>query len=296
MANNERHRPWQPPRSPTEILAQRAAVDFEAFYQAKAHTDTDVLVLSADGKGIVKRPEALRASTAKAAKASTNKLKTRLSKGEKTNRKRMAEVAAVYDVTPVVRVPADIIKPAGDDRTSVGPPAKPEAPKAANKWVTASVTDDAATVICAAFDEANRRDPTHQRAWVASVDGACHQIDRINAEARRRRLSVTIVVDFVHVMEYLCSAAWSFFNEGDPAAEAWVAEKATAVLEGKASIVAASIRRKATRLGLEATARRAPTGPVTTCSPKPTTSTTIRHSPRDGRSLPGSSKGQYDTW
>jgi len=67
-----------------EALAQRAAVDFEAFYEGKARTDaaagSDVLVLSADGKGIVMRPEALRAATAKAATAkaatkSTNKLK-----------------------------------------------------------------------------------------------------------------------------------------------------------------------------------------------------------------------------
>jgi hypothetical protein len=52
-------------------------------------------------------------------------------------------------------------------------------------------------------------------------------------------------------MEHLWSAAWSFFNEGDPAAERWVKEKTLALLDGKASIVAASIRRKATRLGLD---------------------------------------------
>jgi hypothetical protein len=63
------------------------------------------------------------------------------------------------------------------------------------------------------------------------------------------------VVDFIHVLEYLWRAAWSFFDEGDAAAEAWVHEKALAVLEGKASIVAAAIRRKATRSALEASQR-----------------------------------------
>jgi len=52
------------------------------------------------------------------------------------------------------------------------------------------------------------------------------------------------------------SAAWSFFAEGDAAAESWVAGKALSVLEGNASTVAASIRRKATRLGLDATTRK----------------------------------------
>jgi len=160
----------------------------------------------------------------------------------------MAEVAAVYDVTPVVRVPADIIA-ARDDT------ARAEAPKATNKWLSASVVDDAAAVISAMFDEATRRDPKHQRTWIALVDGACHQIERIRAEGRRRGVTVTIVVNFVHVMEYLWSAAWSFFDEGDPAAEAWVADKARAVLDAKASTVAASIRRKATRLRLDPAAR-----------------------------------------
>ena len=106
-------------------------------------------------------------------------------------------------------------------------------------------------MIARVFDEAERRDPRHGHPWVALVDGNNHQIDRIHAEAAARNLEVAIVVDFVHVLEYLWAAAWTFFAEGDPAAEAWVGDKALAVLEGKASIVAASIRRKATTLGLE---------------------------------------------
>jgi hypothetical protein len=40
------------------------------------------------------------------------------------------------------------------------------------------------------------------------------------------------------------------YEEGDPAAEVWVHRQATAILDGKAATVAASIRRKATTLGL----------------------------------------------
>ena len=235
-----------------EQLAQRSAVDFEAFYEAAPHEavdDGDVLVLSCDGKGIVMRPDALRPATAKVAAQAKTKLSTRLSKGEKRNRKRMAEVAAVYDVTPVVRVPTDII--GQDDDAS-----RPQAPKAKNKWLTASVLDDAAAVIEAAFDEATRRDPAHERTWIALVDGARHQIDRIEAEAKARGIDVAIVCDFVHVMEYLWSSAWSFFDEGDPAAEAWVADKALRALEGEAPTVAASIRRKATCLALDPAKRK----------------------------------------
>ena len=232
-----------------EELARRAAVDFEAFYERREHLVAerdDVLVLSCDGKGVVMRPEALRPETKRKAERSQTKLKTRLSKGEKRNRKRIAEVTAVYEVTPERRTPADIL-PATDEQRK----AARDGPEAKNKWVAASVRDDAASMIERMFEEALRRDGARERTWVALVDGNNHQIDRIQTEARRRRVKVQIVVDFVHVLQYLWSAAWSFFDEGAPAAERWVKEKAREVLDGNAGIVAASIRRKATRLHLD---------------------------------------------
>jgi hypothetical protein len=60
----------------------------------------------------------------------------------------------------------------------------------------------------------------------------------------------------VPLSQYLWSSAWSFFAEGDPAAEDWVDAKAREVLAGRASIVAAAIRRKATTLGLDDSARK----------------------------------------
>ncbi|MDQ6797235.1 MAG: ISKra4 family transposase [Actinomycetota bacterium] len=227
-----------------EELAARAAVDFEAFYAQARRPEaepTDVVVLSADGKGIVMRPGALRPATAKAAATAVPKLATRLSKGEKANRKRMATVGAVYDLTPIPRAPADILARGGG---TSAPPAP--APVAKGKWLMASVENDAATVVAQVFDEAERRDPDHRRPWVALVDGNNHQIDRVKAEAKDREVEVTVIVDLVHVLEYLWGAAWCFFAEGDAGAEAWVGDKALAVLNGQASTVAASIRRKAT--------------------------------------------------
>jgi hypothetical protein len=232
-----------------EELAVRAASDFDGFYAERVsaadeqeHDSRDVLVLSADGKGIVMRAEALREATARAAQRASPKLKTRLSKGEKGNRKRIAEVGAIYDIEPAPRTSADVLAHTKD---KVLP-----APKAKHKWLTASVVEDAATVVADIFDEAQRRDPDHQRPWVALVDGNNHQIDRIKKEAKQRKLKVTIMVDVVHVLEYLWGAAWCFFDEGDPTAETWVHEKALAILDGKAGIVAAAIRRKATLLRL----------------------------------------------
>jgi hypothetical protein len=119
-----------------------------------------------------------------------------------------------------------------------------------------SVEHDTAHVINAIFDEAQRRDPDHTRIWIALVDGNNQQIDRIRTQARRRSVTVHIICDFIHVIEYLWRAAWCFFPEGDTAAETWVAEQACRVLAGKPGITAAAIRRKATHAGLPSDQRR----------------------------------------
>ena len=235
-------------------LTVAAAVDFKAFYEQPgrpAGERDDVLVLSCDGKGVVMRPEALRAATREHAQSSEHKLGSRLSKGEKRARKRMAEVCAVYEVTPAERSAADILPAEDKERQAARP-----APEAKHKWLSASVTEDASTIVSDMFAEADRRDPSHQRVRVALVDGNNHQIDRIKKEAKTRKLKVTILIDVIHVIEYLWSAAWCFFDEGDPAAERWVNDKARQILEGKAGITAASIRRKATRLKLDPDKRK----------------------------------------
>jgi len=178
-----------------EDLTARAAADVDAFYTA--HTEVtsgeqgDAVVLQFDAKGIVMRPGSLREPTAKA--ASSRKLDTRLSRGEKRYRKPMAEVAAVYDLTPRPRTINDILPDTDTDTSDTGRPV------VTGKWLHASVTDDAAAVIAAGFTEADRRDPDRKRDWVALVDGNTHQIQRIRAEAKARKITVPIIVDFIHV-------------------------------------------------------------------------------------------------
>jgi len=241
------------PKRQLEQLAARAAVDFDAFYDgavAEPAQPGDLLVLTLDNKGIVMRHEHLRPATQQKADASQHKLPRRLSKGEKRNRKRMATVAAVYDQLPYVRVPADIFAELRPVRDAATP-----RPRAKNKRVWARVDKSAEEVTAEVFAEAQRRDPQHQRRWVALVDGDRHQIARVRAAARRQGVEVTLVVDFIHVLEYLWKAAWCFFDEGDRAADAWVAERARWILEGRSGAVAGGIRRGATRRGLAASAR-----------------------------------------
>ena len=194
-----------------EEMIRRAAAHVEVFYLWRVVSpapDGHPLILTFDGKGIVMLPGALRPATAKAAAAAENKLATRLSPGEKHGRKRMAELACVYDAVPVPRAPEDIIATPAQKRRkkkaqAAKPEGKPREPQARGKWLTASVTDDIPAVIAAAFDEAERRDPGRKREWAVLVDGNSTQIEAVTAEAARRTVTVTVVIDFIHVLEYL---------------------------------------------------------------------------------------------
>lgn len=234
----------------TENLVAAAAVDIDAFYQQRVAapcTADTLLVISADGKGIVMRPEALREATRKAAARATSTFRTRLSAGEKANRKRMATLATVYDAVAAPRRPHDVIAvPGGRSGHRTTRPG----PRAAGKWLTGSVDKPPAAVIAAAFDQAEARDPDHQRPWIVLVDGARHQIDLITAEAARRDVTVHIVLDLIHVLEHLWTAAWCLHAHDDPAAEDWVAARALQILAGHAADAADTIDTQASTAGL----------------------------------------------
>jgi len=124
----------------------------------------------------------------------TNKLECRLSKGEKRNRKRLADGRSRLRTDSLVRSPADVL--ASQARRGLAASAE-----AKSKWVTASVVEDAAVVIAKDFDEAERRDPNHSRRWVARLTATITRSDRIEKEATAERSRRHDRVDFIHVLE-----------------------------------------------------------------------------------------------
>ncbi len=218
-----------------EELVKAAAVDVGAFYAQRVPvpcTSEVLLVLSADGKGIVMRPEGLRPATRKAAEGKRRGrgvFRTRLASGEKPCRKRMATLACACDAAPAVRRPHDVIAVPGG--RSGGREVR-RGPHATAKWVTGSVARDTGEVIAAAFDQAEARDRQHARTWVVLVDGRGRGRPPEGGHPHRHR---------PRVPGYIWAAAWSFHAKDDPAAEDWVAEKALAVLRGRAGQVAGSL-------------------------------------------------------
>jgi hypothetical protein len=230
-----------------EELAVKLSQDFDAFYDQPltplplpdGEGQLRLLVISADGKGIVMHPDGLREATRKALEREGHQSRTRLSPGEKRNRKRMATVVSVYEVSPYPRTPEHILAPE--------PGSEACRPKVENKRTWARVEADQGAVVEQGFAEALRRDPEQRMRWVVLTDGQEDLLRQVDAAARRYQVEVTVVQDFVHVLEYLWKAAHALHPQDPEERESWVRGRASAVLEGRAQDVAVGLRRAATR-------------------------------------------------
>ena len=220
-----------------EQITAEAAADAAGFDPAlPREQEAGPLALSPDAKGVAMLPGALRRRGAKAPGQRARNFEKRRGTGEKGH-KRMAQAGCVFDVAvpDEPRTPEQILA-----RQPGQPP--PQAPEAASTWYTADITAGCAETIAALFDQAGRRDPGHARTWIALADGDNHQIRQIQDQAAARRVPVTILIDFVHVQEYLWKAAWCFHRPRDPAIEAWVTAQELDILHGGVAQVIARIK------------------------------------------------------
>jgi hypothetical protein len=206
--------------------------------------------MTVDQKGIVMLKEDLRAATRKAAEECARRPGAQLNPGEKLNRKRMATVAAVYDIKPHERSPEEVMGLSMDEEKSARP-------RATHKRVWASVERESENVIQDMFDEALRRDPEKKRPWAILVDGGEKQLDLVLDFISRYRPDVSLILDFIHVLEYLWKAGYGFHPIGSIESEYWVAERALKVLQGKAAEVVSGLRQGATFHQLSSDKRKA---------------------------------------
>ena len=273
-----RHTGAQVPKRQAEQLAVRAAEDFDAFYEARRAAageplpDESVVVLTFDGKGVVLHREDLREATRKAAERRRRQREQRsplgrLKPGEKQHAKRMATVAAVYTVAPFVRSAEDFLQnlmpfqPA-DKTARTRAKTRAVRPRPVAKRVWASLEREPGEVVTEALLEAERHDPERAKRRVVLVDGAESQLDLVKGGAAAAGVKVTVILDIIHVVEYVWKAAHVFHDEGSPELACWAWTRVRDILEGKARRVASSMRRAATVAGFSPDARK----PVDTCA------------------------------
>ena len=222
-----------PKRSLEQILPD-AAQDFDAFYRQRSPEPAtgSILVAAVDCKGI---PMVKLAGTQPT---------SRLAKGQKTNKKRMATVAAVFTRAPWVRTPQQVVESLFSiaRRTSHDgpPPPRPE-----NKRVWASLLKGKTAVIQEVAEEMERRDPSASKTRIALTDGERALQIRVD-----RKLKVTLILDLMHVVEKLWKAAYVFHPEGSLEAELWALDRTLRILLGDVGQVVKGIRQSITKRGL----------------------------------------------
>lgn len=220
-------------------IAAEAATDIRDFYQPIAgpagDQGRDVLVLSVDATGVNMIPTDLREPPG-ARPAGPQPPSAQLARRDRTGRTRMAVVTAIYDATPAPRSAADILPADATERAARRP-----GPRTGGRKINASLEHSVAPMVTALFDQAETRDRQRRRRWVVLVDGANHQLDCIRSEAERRGVHIDIIIDFIHVLEYLWKAAEDL-HPTHTARAAFVQTTARDLLQGHAPRVVADLR------------------------------------------------------
>src|SRR3989454_7630891 len=243
-----------------EQIVSAAAQDFDAFYAQPCAEEVQrqaaakpMQVLTFDGKGVVMRQEALRKETRKRAEANGPKALRGLHRQDQSNRKRMATVAGISPIDRHVRSPQTVAQQFAPLR--LVPQNRRVAPQPVGQNAWASLEKSMKTVIDTGFAEGQRRDPRHQAAWGGLVDGDLTQIADIEQAARAFGVRVVIIVDIMHVLEYLWKAAKAWLPPDDPQVAQWVSDKTLQLLQGEVKSIVRNLRRGATAKGMHSTQR-----------------------------------------
>ena len=272
-----RHSGADVPKRQAEQLVARAAEDFDAFYAARRAAagepvaDESVVVLTFDGKGVVLHHEDLREATRKAAERRRRQREqlspfNRLRPGEKKHAKRMATVAAVYAVAPLVRSPEDFLQspdaPTAGGQGQESGQDRAVRPRPVAKRVWASLEHDPAEVVAEAMLGSRAPRPGARQAL-----GRARRRRRDATRPRRsgrRRLRRRRDGDPRHHSRgrVRLEGGARVPSRGEPDAAHWAWTRVQSILEGKSSKVAAAMRRAATVAGLSSDTRK----PVDTCA------------------------------
>jgi hypothetical protein len=213
-----------------ETGVQEDATDVDAFYEQKPspppETEGSILVIQADGKGVPM------------VRAGPGPQPARRGKGEKRTKKKEAVVTAIYTIEPYQRTAEDVVealmREAVGDSSAPTPatPRQPHRPRPVGKEVRATLKGkDVAFDRLAQRVEQREGDPIQYR--VALTDGDPALQDRMMDTFSQS----TLVLDIIHVSEYLWDTANAVLGETHPDRTPWVREQLLLILSGKTPTV-----------------------------------------------------------
>lgn len=225
-----------------EACVTDAGEDVPLFYEqpadpAAAVPTGTILVVQADGKGVpmVQSP--------------TQRPPVRPGKGQKRGKKKEAVVTGLYTVDPYPRTPQEVVGALLQDPGRPEPAARP---RPEGKELRATLAGKAVAMRCLAQRVAQREGP-HIQQRVALTDGA---------EALQQQLAShvpqhTLVLDIIHVTEYLWDTANALLGETHPQRVAWVRAYLEPLLAGQTDAVLTALKAEANDPTCTATQRQA---------------------------------------
>jgi hypothetical protein len=230
--------------------AKEASEDYEGFYAQRPVPQEEpegaLLVVSFDGKGVPM------------IKAEAVKLKAKLGTGEKRQKKKEALVGVSYTVDPKPRSPEALAELLVDPEVARARQRREgvtdDVPRAQQVRRVASLVRTKQAVMELIKADAERRDPQHRKPLVVLLDGALglwNQATKLFKAWKR----VTFVLDIMHVVGYLWSAANALCGEQSQAGTHWVQQKLTEILRGRVGYVIGGLRQILTKQQLRQSVR-----------------------------------------
>ena len=238
-----------------ERLNRDMAESVEAYHAEQtpppAEEEGAIFVQTADGKGVpIRRPADAPPIEDHAHRS-----------GPKPDRKKMATVAAVYSVDPVVRTPEEVVESLFRDPQAERP--KRRRPRPCHRRMRALLnhTDAEGNLI-------------HGRAavfgWIAGEMASRHrQSDKpiVNVmdgeedlwqmrDLFQAHVAMVDILDLLHVTPRLWDAASLFYTPGSEAAKTFVRQRVLRILQGEVEGVIRGLRRMGTTQQLSATRQR----------------------------------------
>jgi hypothetical protein len=220
------------PKRAIEMTVAEQSAAVADFYEQRgtfpAREEGSILVAQADGKGVpMVRREA----------APTD---VRRGKGDKKTRKKEAIATAVYTIAPYRRTPQMIV----DALFKKDPPTtRADRPTPCHKQIFASLKGKA-TALKRLAEKVARRDQRHIRARVALTDGA----RALQKQMQVQLPNFTLVLDVIHVDEYVWKAGTALYGETDPQRALWVESQMLDILSSRVTEVIQRLEDKANTL------------------------------------------------
>lgn len=213
-----------------ERVVASDACDVAAFYERLPETAPptplgSILVAQADGKGVpmVQPPVTTTA--------------VRLGKGQKRTKKKEAVVTALYTIAPYVRTPQDVLSALLHEPRSLD---QKQRPRPVQKELRATLCGKT-TAVSRLAQRAALREGRCILSRVALTDGA----EALQEQMQAHLPSYTLVLDIIHVTDYLWDSATALVGEKSPERKLWLRRHLEGILMGQTSAVLAALEQEA---------------------------------------------------